>query len=118
MDTALVPRCVNHRVSGLGTLVEYLARGPLSNERHTIRPKDDVELKKKLAWKKDTTHLLFSPEEFIEKLLALILPPPPSPSPARQTRHRQVGESLRTKLPIHCLGLGENHVRFIKLFCV
>jgi hypothetical protein len=63
-----------HSRDRLGSLVEYLARGPLANERLTIRPNGDVELKLKSPWKNGTTHLLSSPEEFIEKLLALIPP--------------------------------------------
>jgi Putative transposase len=55
--------------------VEYLARVPLSNERLSIRPNGDVELKLKSPWKNGTTHLLYSTEEFIEKLFALIPPP-------------------------------------------
>ncbi len=64
-----------HARDRLGSLVEYLARGPLSNERLTIRPNGEVELELKSPWKNGTTHLLYSPEEFLEKLLALI----PSP---------------------------------------
>ena len=63
-----------HSRDRLGSLMEYLARGPLANERLTIRPNDDVELTLKSRWRNGTTHLLYSPEEFIEKLLALIPP--------------------------------------------
>lgn len=64
-----------HSRDRLASLVEYLARGPLSNERLTIRPNGDVELTLKSKWKNGTTHLLFSPEEFISSLVALIPPP-------------------------------------------
>ena len=64
-----------HSRDRLGSLVEYLARGPLSNERLTIKPKGDVELTLKSRWRNDTTHLLFSTEEFLGNLIALIPPP-------------------------------------------
>ena len=64
-----------HSRDRLGSLVEYLARGPFSNERLTITPNGDVELTVKSRWKSGTTHLLFSPEEFRGNLVALIPPP-------------------------------------------
>ena len=48
-----------HSRDRLGSLVEYLARGPLSNKRLNIKPNGDVELKLKSGWKNGTTHLLF-----------------------------------------------------------
>jgi Putative transposase len=48
-----------HSRDRLGSLVKYLARGPLSNERLTSRENGDVELPLKSRWKNCTTHLLF-----------------------------------------------------------
>ena len=56
-------------------LVEYIARGPLSNERVEITDTGNVRLKLKSAFLGGTTHLLFTPGEFIEKLSAIIPPP-------------------------------------------
>ncbi len=59
----------------LAKLIEYIARGPLSNERIEITGDGQVKLQLKSAWADGTTHLLFTPCEFIEKLAALIPPP-------------------------------------------
>ena len=63
---------VNFRLEKLN---EYIARGPLSNERIEITSDGKVKLKLKSSWKDRTTHLLFTPGEFLEKLAAII----PSP---------------------------------------
>ena len=63
-----------HQRDRLFNLVQYIARGPLSNERLEITEKGDVKLQLKTAWSDGTTHLLFTPTEFIEKLAALIPP--------------------------------------------
>ena len=59
----------------LSQLIEYIARGPLSNERLQIREDGKVILQLKSKWADGTSHLLFTPGEFIEKLAALIPPP-------------------------------------------
>ena len=59
----------------LSKLVEYIARGPLSNERLEITQFGNVKLKLKTAYSDGTSHLLFTPTEFIEKLSAIIPPP-------------------------------------------
>jgi hypothetical protein len=59
----------------LESLIEYIARGPLSNERLEITKDGKVKLRLKTKWSDGTTHLLFTPGEFIEKLTALIPPP-------------------------------------------
>lgn len=56
-------------------LIEYIARGPLSNDRLEIQASGDVKLALKTPWASGVTHLLFTPEEFIERLVALIPPP-------------------------------------------
>jgi Putative transposase len=64
-----------HARDRLSKLIEYIARGPLSNERLEILANGDVKLALKTPWANGTTHLVFTPSEFIEKLVALIPPP-------------------------------------------
>ena len=64
-----------HARDRLYKLIEYIARGPLSNERLEILANGDVKLALKTPWANGTTHLVFIPSEFIEKLVALIPPP-------------------------------------------
>ena len=56
-------------------LIEYIARGPLSNERLEITADRKVKLLLKTPYSDGTTHLLFTFSEFIEKLMALVPPP-------------------------------------------
>jgi hypothetical protein len=56
-------------------LIEYIARGPISNKRLEITAAGFVKLELKTPWSNGTTHLLFTKEEFLEKLTALIPPP-------------------------------------------
>jgi hypothetical protein len=76
-DSSLIlPQLVKIKVRTLARkLVEYIARGPLSNERLEILPSGNVNLQLKTPWQDGTTHLQFTPTEFIEKLAALIPPP-------------------------------------------
>jgi hypothetical protein len=46
----------------------------ISNERLEITSEGKVKLRLKTRWADGTTHLLFTPGEFIEKLMALIPP--------------------------------------------
>ncbi|MCX6107602.1 MAG: transposase [Proteobacteria bacterium] len=64
-----------HARDRLYKLIEYIARGPLSNERLEIMANGDVKLALKTPWANGITHLAFIPSEFIEKLVALIPPP-------------------------------------------
>ena len=50
----------------LSQLIEYIARGPLSNERLKMRDDGKVVLQLKSKWADGTSHLLFTPGEFIE----------------------------------------------------
>jgi hypothetical protein len=59
----------------LEKLISYIARGPISNKRLEITDEGKVKLELKTPWSDGTTHLLFTPSEFIEKLTALIPPP-------------------------------------------
>ena len=64
-----------HARDRLAGLIEYIARGPLSNERLEVTPDGNVKLRLKSKWSDGTTHLRFTPSEFLEKLAALIPPP-------------------------------------------
>lgn len=59
----------------LDKLIQYVARGPLSNERLEITDDNKVKLRLKTSYSDGTTHLLFTFGEFIEKLVALVPPP-------------------------------------------
>ena len=52
-----------------------MARGPLSNERLELLPDGKVKLKLKTPWHDETSHLLLTPSEFLEKLAAIVPPP-------------------------------------------
>jgi len=64
-----------HARDHLEKLIEYIARGPLSNERLEITDDGKVRLQLKTPWRDGTAHLLLSPHEFLEKLAAIIPPP-------------------------------------------
>ncbi len=64
-----------HQRKQLSKLIEYISRGPLSNERLKITEAGSVKLQLKTRFADGTTHILFTPSEFIEKLCALIPPP-------------------------------------------
>lgn len=59
----------------LEKLIEYIVRGPLSNERVEITKEGKLILRLKTPYSDGTSHLLFTFGEFIEKLVALIPPP-------------------------------------------
>ena len=63
-----------HARERLYQLIEYMARGPLSNERLEILPNGDVKLTLKTAWQNGVTHLVHTPSEFLERLVAIIPP--------------------------------------------
>ena len=54
-----------HARDRLEKLIEYIARGPLSNERLEITDDGKVKLQLKTAWRDGTSHLLLSPHEKI-----------------------------------------------------
>ncbi len=64
-----------HNRQELEKLIRYISRGPLSNKRLEITKDETVKLQLKTPWANGTSHLLFTAEEFIEKLCALIPPP-------------------------------------------
>lgn len=64
-----------HQRDKLEKLIQYMARGPISNERIEITEENQVKLQLKTRYSDGTTHLKFTFGEFIEKLVALIPPP-------------------------------------------
>jgi hypothetical protein len=55
--------------------VRYTARPAVSEERLTEMENGDIHYKLKKPWTDGTTHVVFSPLEFLEKLAALVPPP-------------------------------------------
>src|SRR5690606_3423062 len=73
MDSHCIPILISMRSDRprLHQLIEYIARGPISNRRLEITAEGKVKLRLKSRWADGTTHLLFTPGEFTEKLMAL-----------------------------------------------
>ncbi len=61
--------------AGLEHLCRYVARPAVSNDRLSLDERGNIIYKLKRAYDNGTTHLKFSPAEFIEKLIALVPPP-------------------------------------------
>ena len=68
-------RIPSHARGGLEKMCRYILRGPLSQSRIQAAKNGRVILKLKTPYKSGTTHLSFSPEQFIKRLMALIPPP-------------------------------------------
>ena len=60
---------------GLEKLCRYIARGAISKERISLTANGMVILKLKSQYTDGTTHLKFTPEQFIKRLISLIPPP-------------------------------------------
>ena len=56
----------------LQRLVRYMARPAISDERVTAVDDNTIRLRLKSPWRDGTESLLFTPSEFIEKLIALV----------------------------------------------
>lgn len=63
----------NHR-DGLERLCGYVLRGPLAKDRISYG-NGKVLLKLKTSYENGTTHLQFTPEQFIKRIISLIPPP-------------------------------------------
>ena len=62
----------SHERERLERLVRYMARPAISEERVTAVDDNTIRLRLKSPWKDGTESLLFTPSEFIEKLIALV----------------------------------------------
>lgn len=56
----------------LEKLVRYMARPAIAEDRISILPNGDIKLKLKTPWRDGSEFLLFTPTEFLERLLALV----------------------------------------------
>jgi hypothetical protein len=52
--------------------VRYMARPAIAEERLALLPDGSIRLQLKTSWRDGTQFLLFTPSEFIEKLIALV----------------------------------------------
>ncbi len=59
----------------LERLCRYVARPPVATERLSRRADGTLLYRLKHRWRDGTTHVVFTPQEFIEKLAALVPPP-------------------------------------------
>ena len=73
-----------HQRTGLEHLCRYIMRGPLAKERISYTSEGRVRLKLKTPYSDGTTHLEYTAEQFIKRMIALIPPP-------RQNLIRYVG---------------------------
>jgi hypothetical protein len=67
--------CQPNETYKLKRLIEYVARPPFANERISRTQNGDVTLRLKKPFSDGTTHIVFTPLEFIEKLSALVPKP-------------------------------------------
>jgi hypothetical protein len=89
-----------HDRKRLEVLVKYLARPPIAHDRLSKLPDGRLALQFKQPWKDGTTHVVFTAQELIEKLIPLI-PRPRSHviryhgilGPAAKDRHKIVSGS-------------------------
>jgi len=65
-------RCGADDRQALEQLCRYITRPALANERVQTNAAGQVVLKLKTAWRGDTTHLVMSPLEFMQRLAALV----------------------------------------------
>jgi Putative transposase/Transposase zinc-binding domain len=95
-------------------LLRYIARPPLSDERMSQLEDGRVALRLKKAWRDGTTHVAFTPEEFMEKLAALVPRPRANLvryhgvfAPAAGDRRRIVPAGALREGPVKNVGEGE-----------
>jgi len=60
---------------GLERLCRYILRPPLSHDRVELTERGQVRLRLKRPWQDGTTHLVFSPRDFVARLVPLVPPP-------------------------------------------
>lgn len=64
-----------HDRKGLERLCRYILRPPIANDRLSRLSNGKISLKLKRPWSDGTTHIIFTDEELMEKLISLIFPP-------------------------------------------
>ena len=60
---------------GLEHLCRYIARPPIANERLSLNHEGNILYKLKRPWNDGSTHVKFTPEEMIGRLISLVPPP-------------------------------------------
>jgi hypothetical protein len=68
-------KILGHLRSALEGLCRYVLRGPLAKDRISYDGAEKVSLQLKKPYSDGTTHLEFTPEQFIKRVIALIPPP-------------------------------------------
>jgi hypothetical protein len=74
-----------HERDRLEKLVRYMARPAIADDRLSLTADNSIKLRLKNQWRDGTESILFSPSEFIEKLIALV-PTTASDYPCRDIR--------------------------------
>lgn len=64
-------RCGEHQRKELERLCRYITRPAIANERLSRNDKGQVLLQLKSPWRDGTTHIVMSPQEFMQRLAAL-----------------------------------------------
>ena len=64
-----------HDHKGLERLCRYILRPPIANDRLSRLSNGKISLELKRPWSDGTTHIIFTDEELMEKLISLIFPP-------------------------------------------
>jgi len=91
-----------HQREALEGLCRYVTRGPLANERISYEETGKVRLELKTPYSNGTTHLEFTPDQFIKRIISLI--PPPRQNLIRYVgvfgaRHKKRGEITAKAMP-------------------
>lgn len=68
-------KILKHQRSSLERLCRYIARGAVPLERLSLTETGSVRLKLKTPYSDGTTHLEFTPDQFIKRIISLIPPP-------------------------------------------
>lgn len=59
----------------LERLCRYAARGPIASERLSFTPDGNIVYRLRRRWQDGTSHLVFTPRQLIQRLIALVPPP-------------------------------------------
>lgn len=96
-------KILSHQRDALEKLCRYIMRGPVAKDRIEISQDGNVTLKLKTPYLNGTTHLKFTPGQFIKRIITLI--PPPRQNLIRymgvfSARHKLRGEVASMAKPI------------------
>ena len=85
-----------HDRKGLERLCKYASRPPLATERLTQLPDGRLSYRLKTPWRNGTTHVVFEPQELMEKLAVLV----PAPRLNLTRFHGVLGPSAKWRASI------------------